>query len=242
MTQRPIAVIACRVFEELLGPRLAADVPVTWLEVILHNTPKKLAAAVQEQVDTLVEPSNVIIGYGLCGNGLLGLKSREHTLILPRMHDCIAMFLGSHQRYLQRFFDNPTTYYLTRGWLDANDEPLTDYLDYVRGYGEETADYLVEMKYRHYRTLCLVGFSEAELAASRPAAMKVAAFCNERFSMEYEEAVGTTDLADALLQQPATLDNQDDAFVIVRPGGEVAIEMFLRPGEVAPPAAERKGD
>lgn len=242
MTQRPIAVIACRVFEELLGSRLAADVPVTWLEVILHNTPKKLAAALQEQVDTLAEPSNVIIGYGLCGNGLLGLKSRKHTLILPRMHDCIAMFLGSHQRYLQRFFDNPITYYLTRGWLDANDEPLTDYLDYVRDYGEETADYLVEMKYRHYRTLCLVGFSEAELEASRPAAMKVAAFCKERFGMKYEEAVGTTDLADALLQQPAMLDNQDDAFVIVPPGGEVAIDMFLRPGEVAPPASDRKGD
>lgn len=241
MAQRPTAVIACRVFYALLGSRLADDTPVAWLDVSLHNTPKKLAAAVQEQLDALAEPSNVIVGYGLCGNGLLGVKSREHVLIIPRMHDCVAMFLGSHQRYLQRFFANPNTYYLTKGWLDAKDEPLTDYLDYVAKYDKETADYLVEMKYRHYRKLCLVGFSEGELEASRPAAMQVAAFCKERFGMDYEEVVGTTEFMDALVQAPAGAGDEGDMFVIVDRGSEITTDMFLRAGEAAPPAAERKG-
>ena len=241
MRERPTAVIACRVLQDLLGSRLADGVPTTWLEVSLHNTPKKMAAALQERVDALAEPSNVIIGYGLCGNGLVGVKSREHTLIIPRMHDCVAMFLGSHQRYLRRFFANPNTYYITKGWIDAKDEPLTDYLDYVRDYDEETADYLVEMKYRHYRKLCMVGFSEAELDSCRPAAMKVAEFCKQRFGMEYEEVIGTTDLIDALLREPVHLKEGNDAFVVVAPGGEVTMEMFLCSGEAAPPAAQRKG-
>jgi hypothetical protein len=240
MPERPTVVIACRVLYDLLGSRLADDIPTSWLEVSLHNTPKKMAAALQERVDALAEPSNVIVGYGLCGNGLVGVQSRDHTLIIPRIHDCVAMFLGSHQRYLQRFFANPNTYYITKGWIDAKDEPLTDYLDYVRDFDEETADYLVEMKYRHYRKLCMVGFSEAELDACRPAAMQVATFCKERFGMDYEEVIGTTELVEALLAWPAHPRQDDDAFVVVPPGGEVTMEMFLRAGEAAPPAAERR--
>jgi hypothetical protein len=241
MRERPTTVIACRVLRDLIGPRLVDGVPATWLDVSLHNTPKNLAAALQEQIDALVEPSNVIVGYGLCGSGVVGVKSRQHTLIMPRMHDCVTMFLGSHQSYLQRFFANPATYYLTKGWIEANDEPLSDYLDYVRDYDKETADYLVEMKYRHYRNLCVVGFSAAELDSCRPAARKIADFCWERFGMEYEETIGTTELVDALLKEPAHCREVDDKFVVVTPGSEVTMDMFLRPGEAAPPAAERKG-
>jgi hypothetical protein len=241
MRQRPTTVIACGVLQDLLGSRLADGVPVTWLDVGLHNTPKKLAAALQERLDALAEPSNVIVGYGLCGNGLVGVKSREHTLIIPRIHDCVAMFLGSHQRYLERFFASPNTYYITKGWIDAKDEPLTDYLDYVRDFDEDTADYLVEMKYRHYRKLCMVGFSAAELDSCRPMAMKIATFCKDRFGMEYEEVIGTTELVEALLDAPTHLERKNDAFLVVAPGGEVSMEMFLRVGEAPPPPAERKG-
>src|ERR1019366_7338755 len=213
MSARPTVIIACRVMQEHLQKLLPENAPVTYLEITLHNTPKKLAAALQQEIDRIERPSNILVGYGLCGNGLLGVKSGPHTLIIPRTHDCVAIFLGSHQRYVQRFFANPNTYYLTRGWLDAKDEPLQDYLDYVRDYDEETADYLVEMKYRHYRKLCMVGFSEAELDSCRPAAMKVAEFCKKRFGMEYEEAIGTTELVEALLEEPAHLKQRDDAFV-----------------------------
>ena len=158
----------------------------------------------------------------------------RHTLIIPRTHDCVAIFLGSHQRYVQRFFANPNTYYLTRGWLEARDDPLHDYLDYVRDYDEETADYLVEMKYRHYRRLCMVGFSEQELAECREMAMEVASFCKNRWNIEYEETIGTTAMLEALLKMPASLNSGDSEFVVIPPGGEISMEMFLREGEAAP--------
>lgn len=237
---RPTVVLSCSVLQDLLGKRLPAAVPVTWMDITLHNTPKKLAAALQEQLDALAEPSTVIVGYGLCGNGLVGVRSGPHTLVIPRTHDCVAIFLGSHQRYVQRFFANANTYYLTKGWLDARDEPLTDYLDYVKQFDEETADYLVEMKYKHYRKLCMVGFSQEELDGCRADAMKVADFCKQRFGMEYEEAIGTTELIEALVRMPERLDSGDEEFVVVPPGGEITLEMFLRPGEGAPQPIGRK--
>ena len=146
MSARPTVIIACRVPAGAFAEAAAARHPGDLHGHRPAQHAEKLAAALQAEIDALSEPSNVIVGYGLCGNGLVGVKSGPHTLIVPRTHDCVAIFLGSHQRYVQRFFANPNTYYLTRGWLDAKDEPLQDYLDYVRDYDEETADYLVEMK------------------------------------------------------------------------------------------------
>jgi hypothetical protein len=239
MSARPTVIIACRVMQEHLQQLLPEGTAVTYLEITLHNTPKKLAAALQQEVDAIAQPSNVIIGYGLCGNGLVGVKSGPHTLIIPRTHDCVAIFLGSHQRYVQRFFANPNTYYLTRGWLEAKDEPLQDYLDYVRDYDEETADYLVEMKYRHYRKLCMVGYSQRELEECRPLAKRVADFCAKRWHMEYEEVIGSTSLLEALIGMPARLDSENSEFVVLAPGGEIQVEMFLREGEGAPQALGR---
>jgi hypothetical protein len=241
MSVQPTVIIACRVMQEHLQKLLPQHTPVTYMDITLHNTPKKLAEALQAEIDAIAQPSTVIVGYGLCGNGLLGVKSGPHTLIVPRTHDCVAIFLGSHQRYVQRFFANPNTYYLTRGWLDAKDEPLQDYLDYVRDYDEETADYLVEMKYRHYRKLTMVGFSQEELDECRPMALRVAEFC-KRWNMEYEEIIGSTALLESLLKMPGKIDANNAEFVVLKPGEEIRVEMFLQAGEPAPTQMAGRGD
>jgi len=243
VTTRPTVVISCKVLENLLGKRLPAGVPAVWLDIMLHNSPKKLGAALQEELDRLPEPSFVIVGYGLCGNGIVGVKAGRHTLIIPRTHDCVAIFLGSHQRYVQRFFASPNTYYLTKGWIDARDEPLADYHDYVKEFDEETADYLFEMKYRHYRKICLVGFSQQELDDYRAQASAVAAFMSGRFGdVVYEETLGSTGLIESLARMGAGSGAPDEEFVVVGPGGEIAQDLFLRSGEpaLAPTARSEK--
>jgi len=240
MTRGPLVVLACAVLEDLLGKRLPRDMPTTWMDVTLHNSPKKLAIALQARLDALPEPSTVLLGYGLCGNGLVGVRSGPHTLIVPRTHDCVAIFLGSHQRYVQRFFADPGTYYLTKGWIDARDEPLSDYHDYVKEFDEETADYLFEMKYRHYRRICLVGFSQEELDAYRDQARAVAEFMDQRFgNVVFEETLGSTALIETLVTMGARPGDAGEEFVVVKPGGEITQDMFMRSGEQAPQAIGR---
>ena len=56
MTKRPTVVLSCSVLSDLLGKRLPEGMPVTWMDITLHNTPKKLAAALQERIDAIAEP------------------------------------------------------------------------------------------------------------------------------------------------------------------------------------------
>ena len=67
---------------------------------------KPMAAKIQEAVDRTEEGvyQAILLGYGLCGNGLDGLTARHTRLVLPRAHDCIALLMGSHARY-QAYFD-----------------------------------------------------------------------------------------------------------------------------------------
>jgi hypothetical protein len=232
---RPVVFISCSVLEDLLGKRLPAGVPAVWLDIMLHNTPKKLATTIQETIDAFAEPSTIVLGYGLCGNGLVGVRSGAHTLVIPRTHDCVAIFLGSHQRYVQRFFASPNTYYLTKGWIDARDEPLADYHDYVKEFDEETADYLFEMKYKHYRRICLVGFCQEELDAYRERAQAVADFMDRRFGgVILEETLGSTALIEAMVRRPASPGATDEEFVVLGPGSEITQDLFMRSGEAAP--------
>jgi len=73
----------------------ARGMPAEYLDFGLHLEPKRMKSALQARLEALPEPSVVLIGYGLCGNGLVGLEAGPHTLVIPRTDDCIAILLGS---------------------------------------------------------------------------------------------------------------------------------------------------
>lgn len=70
-----MVLVACRVMEpELEAARGGEDgVEIRYLDQGLHRTPQKMAAAIQEQVDqAAVYASRIVVGYGLCSNGIVG--------------------------------------------------------------------------------------------------------------------------------------------------------------------------
>lgn len=229
---RPTVVLACRVFKDLFD-RLVQDGSIQqflYLEYGLHNVPRKLNEAVQEQLDALPEPSLVILGYGLCGNGLNNILSGRHILLIPRADDCIAVFLGSYERYRREFNTESATYYLTKGWLESGSNPLQEYLGYVEKYGAARADWLVDQLYHNYKRLVLVAHSQQDLNDYRARALEVARFC-ERWRMRYEEMLGSTAFFERLLRTSSALDQADDDFIVVRPGERLQQAQFLRLGK-----------
>jgi len=222
-------ILACRVLQSMIEPYLQdKNIPVTFMEYGFHRTPELMTPALQEQLDRLAEPSVVIIGYGLCGNGLANLKSGRHTLIIPRADDCITLLLGSYQSYMTEFNTEPGTYYLTKGWLESGSHPLKEYRDLLEKYDKETADWIIDEQYRNYKRIVLVAPNQQELEAYRDKAGEVAAFCQERWNYRYEEHIGSDDYVKKLMTVAHQLSESTDDFLVIPPGGEVKQEMFWR--------------
>jgi hypothetical protein len=219
----PIVFLACRVFETLLSRYIPAELKdrVTFLDYGLHRVPKKLTKSLQAAIDSIPTPSLIVLAYGMCGNGLKGIQSGIHTLLMPRTEDCIAIFLGSDESYRAEFDGHPGTYYLTGGWLEAGSDPLKEYETYLPKYGQETTDFVMDQQYKNYTRLALVGHSEEDLTAYRERAMQVAEYCR-RWNMSYHEIRGSDDYVRRLVEVAMDLSKADGRFRVVRPGGRIA--------------------
>jgi hypothetical protein len=235
-TTTRVAVIACRVIQGMLERLLPAELraEAVFLDYGWHRVPDKMTRELQQVVDGIEEPSLVVLGYGLCSNGLDGIRAGRHTLLMPRVDDCIALLLGSRQAYLQQFSAVPGTYYLSEGWLESGSHPLTEYEEYVEKYGLEDALWILDQQYQHYERLALVAPSPADLEKYRPEAQEVARFC-ERWDMAYEEIIGSEGYVRRLVETVGELrENGTETairmgsdFLLVPPGGEIRQHAFI---------------
>jgi hypothetical protein len=230
--KQPCLIIACAVLRDVLrAPGTDPATPVILMDYGLHLTPLKMRAAIQAHIDALDTPHRVLLGYGLCGNGLAGLQSRQHTLVIPRVDDCISLFLGSRAAYLQAFQAEPATYYLTPGWLECGGEPWSAYQECSAKYGPDKAAWIADAMYRNYRRLCFLAFTPEEQEKYRPRALQVAEFCRQRWGWRYEERIGS----DALIRRlrhfagGGAEDPPDGTkeLLIIPPGQEVRQESFM---------------
>lgn len=225
----PVVIFACRVFqnwlENLLPEELRAN--ATFFDYALHRVPKNLRKTLQEALDTLEQPSLVVLGYGLCGNGLHDLQAGRHTLLIPRVDDCIAIILGSYQAYRREFDQEPATYYLTKGWLEGGSTPLQEHREMVEKYGAQKAEWLMNTQYHNYKRLALIAQNAQDLETYRPAAQEVARYC-ERWGLRYEEIIGTEAMLRRLIEIAAALERADGDFLVVPPGGVLTQTMFFR--------------
>jgi len=233
---QPVVVVACRVLQDLLESLLPEGLGahLNWMDYGLHRVPGQMTGALQAVIDAIDRPSLVVLGYGLCGNGLKGLQARQHTLLAPRTDDCIAIFLGSYRAYMREFQSTPGTIYLTKGWLESGSNPLQEYEALVVKYGAKEADWLIDQQYRNYSRLALVAHSQADLEHYRPQAQAVAKFA-QRWGWRYQEILGSDNYVRHLVEatvalsggqkMPAAL-NAD--FVVVPPGGEIEQLSFIR--------------
>ena len=229
-----VLVIACEVvFRELahIAARSPKIVDFVFLPKGLHDLEtEKMRARLQEEIDKAdaAKYEAVVLGYGLCNNGTLGLKARELPLVIPRAHDCITFFFGSRGRYAAYFDAHPGTYYHTTGWTERGTSDLADgimsqlglsstYNEYLEKYGRENAEYIMEMLggwKANYKRLAYVRMPLAGLPDYADDARAEAA----ENGWEFDLVDGDAALLDALVNGRWDAET----FQVVAPGGEVA--------------------
>ena len=222
--QARVALIACEIMKteiEAVAHGLA-HVETHYLDQGLHRTPEQMAGRIQQLVDQLDQRvDRLVLGYGLCANGIVGVKARSRDLIVPRCHDCIGFFLGSPQAYLDDFFSRPGSYYLTPGWIAEKKDPLTIIEEeYVPRYGRKTAEWAKKEELKHYTHLVLVDTGVEDLGPLRRIARKNADY----FGMQYVEIKARSK---EFFKKMITGPYGEREFSLIRPGRSITQNLFF---------------
>lgn len=222
MTADRTIVIACPTVIEELKPLLPNGIDVRTLDFGLHVKPEKLRQVLQNEIDAVdAEADTIILGYGLCSNAAVGLRTVHSTLVIPRVDDCIAIFLGSTQAYRDQTRKTPGTYYLTKGWIEVSDTPFEEHKRLVARYGKRRADIVMATMLKHYTRLAYIDTGRDEQEGYRDHARKTAA----KFNLDYEELPGSLDLIRKMIGGP-----WDEDFVVASPGHTVTFADFKLSG------------
>jgi len=213
--------IACEVFRDEFEAVSPPDLARIYLPQGLHRTPGQMPAAIQEVVDALPATTElVILGYGLCSNGVVGVHSRTIPIVMPKVHDCIAVLLGSVQRYEAEMDACAGTYYITPGWAKYGNTSLSAYKnEYLPKYGEEDARYVAEECLKHYTRIAFIDHGVGDVALGRAHAREFA----ETFGKRYEEIPGDLGYLRRLVSGPW----DDGDFLRIVPGAAIEQGLFL---------------
>jgi hypothetical protein len=236
-----LKVLACEISKRELqyaATRSTNQVDLEFLPQGYHDNPASGRDQIQKQIDAVARDryDAIVLGYGLCGKILAGLKCSFTRLVIPRAHDCITLFLGSNKRYQKCFSERPSTYYFTSGWLECaarqESKSMTwggaaspansvanlraTYEHWVQTYGEDQANYLVEELSRWTETYthgCLLEF-DFQKPLDLPA--KVQQICQDK-GWTYDHVPGDLSLLQAMLDGPWP----ETDFLVVQPGQKV---------------------
>ncbi len=221
---RPRVVIACRVIKNELDALLNENDPVEvhYLDQNLHRNPEKMTGTIQAKVDEVSRyAGHIVLGYGLCSNGVVGVRAVSQEICVPRVHDCITLMLGSRQAFHEAFNAQSGTYYLSAGWLQRKKDPLGILEDeYIPRMGREEAVLGLREELQHYTRIVFIRGKDESVEDHRKRAMKNAAF----LGMDYAEMEGSDRYFRKILFGP--YDSSD--FVCVPPGETIPQKPFLQ--------------
>jgi hypothetical protein len=229
--------IICQVFTREMDDvvsRSPHSVEIENLTMGLHDLGANMRPHLQESIDAAdgAGYDAILLGYALCGRGTEGLRAGKTQLVLPRVHDCIGMLMGSRQRYQAYFNDHPGVYYRSPGWIEYQKPgqildqvyafevdkigDRTSREDLIAKYGEDNGNYLYEQfnAYRHnYSGLTYISTGVGPEEDFRGQARAEA----EKEGWAYEEIEGSLTLLERLVN--GDWDAAD--FLVVPPGATI---------------------
>ncbi len=235
--------IGCEIFYReacYLAASVQNRVDLEFLAKGLHDLPttdmvEKVQAAVDAVEESPEKYDAIILGYARCNDGLVGVQARSIPLVIPKAHDCITVFFGSRDGYLEFFNDNPGTYYETTGWLERNnssdgqiERPAYDregvmaklgltesYDELVAKHGKDNADYIIETLGGWEKAYSKTCYLEMKTCDETPFIELSRSRASEK-GWDFELRKG-----DMTLLQRLFMGQWDDDFLIVQPGQKI---------------------
>lgn len=212
-------IIACEVMkEEFIKIPIQGEADFEYLPMGLHDTPDKLKVEINRLLDNSEGYERIILGYGLCGNALEGLEGRSVPIVVPKVHECIALFMGSTQKYNEVKKENAGTFFLTGGWTEGDKNMLNQYRHTCEKHGEKRARMIFDIMYKHYNRLLFINTSHPRNEKAKEFAREAADLLN----VNLEEMTGDMSYLERLINGPW----EADEFVLLEEGARLGYQDF----------------
>lgn len=151
--------LACRTMEKeitwILNHSKCCYDSVRFIRSGMHHVTESLRREIAVELARIRDARRVVLGFGACGNALVGITAGDFELIIPKADDCISIMLGSYKRK-QQIQEQGMAYFLTQGWMDSEVNIYKEYLSTVEKYGKEMADIIYEEILGQYRNLAVI--------------------------------------------------------------------------------------
>jgi len=214
-------IICCETLQNELNKVLETtgrSIPAIWISSDYHVNPDKLRERLQWEIDRLHGYERILLGFGRCGNAVIGLRATTADLIIPRADDCIDILLSRKDVRLKRKY---STYFLSKGWLQNAKGIINQHMQLVERYGQSKAGKLMKVMLNQYHFLMFIDTGVAERDE-----LNHLLETSERFALgtDLELVVEKGDfwLLEALVQ--GLLEKE---FIVIRKGEKVPMSVFL---------------
>lgn len=187
------------------------------LERGMHNNPKQLSKLLQELIDSHQNVEEIILTYGLCGYGTVGISSKSTRLVIPKFDDCISQLLYQDQNgRVNRSEIKKGHLYLTKGWTKDRESILGQCKNILESYGEEGREIIREI-YGGYEKISIIDTGAYDTKEVLAYAEKI----KEYLEVQIACVKGSTDILEKIIS-----GNYDDNFIILNPGEITEEKMF----------------
>ncbi len=202
-----------------------------WFEQGLHDTPEILRHNLQKKIDDIeamqysgkkqLHFDAIVLAYGLCSNAVVGLKSKSIPIVVPRCDDCIALFLGSQERYLNYFNSEKGIYWYNKSWCENSFVPSQENYnrlreEYLIKFDEDNADFLLEMEMSYTKNYKNAYFIKSLDFNDEPERIEVK-LSADFLGWNYTEIEGDSSFIEALLS-----GIWDERFLVCNPGHRIS--------------------
>ena len=151
-------IIACDTLSDELSlaqKKVGSNLETMLIEGNLHNYPEKLKDTLQQELNAKNGYDRILLGFGFCGNSIVGLRTLDFEIIVPRIDDCVSILLGSEKRHTE-LLKTDRSFFITDGWLRHDPNICDEYDDTVEKYGEDTGAVIMQGMYANYNSFSII--------------------------------------------------------------------------------------
>lgn len=217
-------ILSCRNLEQevrLAMEKCGCGFPLEVLRENNHDVPRLLRRNIQNKLDAMTDADCVLMAFTTCGGAMVGLRTGDYRLVIPRVDDCLSLLMGSMERR-KAALEGGFGIFLTKSWLDHENSPEAELARICSTYSPARAERIVEAMYGKFDSLNVIDTGTYDLQTILPRTEALA----QRLKLKHRIVSGTTAYLEALLQGT----HDPERFIVIPPHTKITEEhTLLRP-------------